>query len=346
MRLTVASSRTTVACENGVLVQPTGEPDVTLADGWTITPGLIDLQVNGFDDVFPLEDPSRLAALDALLVARGVTSYLVAAPSSDPDQVAALAHATEAFMRTGANGCLGLHLEGPVLAPGFRGAHAPEFLRTGDDPRARELLELPSVRVVTLAPEVGGALTYAADAMARGITVAAGHSGASAEQAHAAIDAGITMCTHLFNAMTPVHQRAPGIGIAYLTDPRARVAFIADGAHLHDDVVTLILAAAGQRCVLVSDAAPAGGVYADRHGGEVLAGSMLGLDDAVRRLVAVHGLALTEAVRFGSEEPAAVLGERSRGTLELGARADLVLWDADGGVATTIRAGEIVAGAV
>jgi N-acetylglucosamine-6-phosphate deacetylase len=344
--LTISSGDDTVAIEGGKIAPARGASDVTLPDGWLITPGLVDLQVNGLDDAFPLEDPSRLADLDAMLVARGVTSYLVAVISADPDQVAGLAHATQTFMQNGSNGCIGLHLEGPVLSPDHRGAHAAEFLRPGDDSAALGLLDLPGVRLVTVAPEVPGAMSYAAAAMSRRIVVAAGHSGATAEQAHDAIAAGLRLCTHLFNAMAPVHQRAPGIATAYLTDPNARVAFIADGVHLHQDIEALILAAAPDRCLLVSDAAPAGGVYADRHQGEVLAGSMKALDDGVRRLAHVHGMGLAAAARLASERPADILGESARGRLTVGARADLVIWDDQGAVAACIRGGEVVAGAL
>jgi len=278
-----------------------------------------------------------LPELDRMLGEAGVTSYLVAATSSDPAQVATLARAADA--REPGSGLLGLHLEGPVLAPTHRGAHAAEHLRTGDDPAARGLLDLPGVRLVTLAPEVDGAMALAREAIARGIVVAAGHTGASAEQARAAIDAGVRLATHLFNAMTPVHQREPGAAVAYLVHPEARVAFICDGAHLHDDTVELILRAAGERALIVSDAAPVTGEYAALHGGATLAGSTATIADGVRRLVRAQGLSLDDAVWLASARPASVLGDRSRGRLEPGARADLTIWNGDAEVVGCIRSG-------
>lgn len=334
MNIAMASGRT-LAYADGILVEPAGAPDLVLPDGWSVTPGLIDLQVNGMGDAYPLEDPTSLPALDAMLAARGVSSYLVAAPTATPEQITALARAIEGFE----GGCLGLHLEGPVLNPAFKGAHRAELMRPGSDAAALALLDLPHVRLVTVAPEVDGAMDYARAAMQRGIAVSAGHSGATAEQAREAIDAGITLCTHLFNAMTPMHQRAPGVAVAYLTDPRARPMFIADGEHLHDDVVSLILASAPERCLLVSDAAPTAGVT-QQHG--VIAGSQAGLDDAVRRLVTMHGLSAIEAVRLASARPAVVLKDASRGTLALGARADLTIWDNELRVAGCLRAGTMV----
>jgi len=312
---------------------------VKLPDGWAITAGLLDLQVNGLEGLFPVLDPSCLPELDRRLAARGVAGYLVSVPSADPEQVRALSRAADAFAREPGSGLLGLHLEGPVLSAEFRGAHREEHLRTGDDPEARALLDLPGVRLVTLAPEVRGALDFARAAMDRGIVVAAGHTGATAEEAREAIDAGIRLVTHLFNAMTPIHQRAPGAALAYLQHPQTRVAFIADGAHLHDDLVELILRTAPERCLLVSDVAPNDGVDPDHDG---LAGSAATIADGVRRVATVHGLGLSAAARLASERPAEVLGDASRGRVAPGARADLTIWDPRGEVAATFRGGELV----
>jgi N-acetylglucosamine-6-phosphate deacetylase len=302
--------------------------EIELPEGWTVTPGLVDLQVNGLGDLFPLDDPGALPALDRAMAEAGVARYLVAVPSAAPGGIRTLAESAATVAADPGTGLLGLHLEGPVLSPGFRGAHRSEDLRSGDDPEALALLDLPGVRLVTVAPDAPGGMDYARAAMQRGIVVAAGHTGATAEQAHRAIEAGVTLATHLFNAMAPVHQRAPGAAIAYLTDPRARVAFIADGEHLHDDVVELILAAAPGRCLLVSDVAPNGGV---REGHEGLAGSAATLADGVRRLVRVHGRSLPESVLLASERPAAVLGESS------GSGAGLTIWDGELGVAGCVR---------
>jgi N-acetylglucosamine-6-phosphate deacetylase len=328
----------TVAVDGSSFAAPDGAA-VKLPEGWAITAGLLDLQVNGLDDLFPLADPASLPALDLELAARGVAGYLVAVPSADPEQVRALASAAEAFAAEPGSGLLGLHLEGPVLAPEFRGAHREEHLRTGDDPEALALLDLPGVRLVTVAPEVPGALAYARAAQDRGIVVAAGHTGATAEQAREAIDAGIRLVTHVFNAMTPMHQRAPGAALAYLQHPQARVAFIADGAHLHDDLVELILATAPDRCLLVSDVAPNEGVDPDHDG---LAGSAATIADGVRRVATVHGLGLTAAVGLASERPAEVLGDPGRGRVEPGARADMTIWAPGAEVAATFRGGRLV----
>jgi N-acetylglucosamine-6-phosphate deacetylase len=334
VRLTVAAGPAVVAWEGDVLVSPAGAPDVTLPAGWAITPGLVDLQVNGIGDAFPLEDPSSLARADEALARAGVTSWLVAAPSAPRAQVEALAAAADELARAPGSGLTGLHLEGPVLSPLHAGAHPVEHLRAGDDPDALALLDLPGVRLVTVAPEARAAMGYAATALERGIVVAAGHTGATLEQARAAIDAGVTVATHLFNAMAPVHQREPGTAIAYLLDRRARVGFIGDGTHLHDATIELILRTAGARAFLVSDAIPEGPTSRDVPEG-VLAGSAITIAGAVRRLGLSHGF--ENVVRLATEAPASVLGMSGLG--RPGARADLAIWDADNVVAGCVRAG-------
>jgi len=342
MRLSLRAANRLVCIDGPVLSAPPAGPVVDLPEGWSITPGLIDLQVNGLGELFPLGDPACLPALDARLAAAGVTSWLCAVPSSEPARVAALAAAVAAARDGSDTGLLGLHLEGPVLSPEHPGAHPPEHLRRGDDPQTRALLELPGVRMITLAPEVPGARAYAAAAIARGIVVAAGHTGATYEQAIEAIEDGIDVATHLFNAMTPVHQRAPGAALAYLLDERARVALIADGVHLHDAILALALRVAGPRVFLVSDAAPDPDAAPDRRPpAGVLAGSAATLADGVGRIARVHGLGIEEAARMASAAPAALLEAADRGTLAPGARADLAIWDAELKVAGCIRGGEV-----
>ncbi|MFA5890321.1 MAG: amidohydrolase family protein [Actinomycetota bacterium] len=349
MRLTLAApaadgadGHILVAMDGGKFTHSAGAPDVTLPEGWKLTPGLVDLQVNGIDDVFPLEDPSRLPDLDALLAARGVARYLVAAPTADPAAVHDLARAAAEFTAGGDTGCAGLHLEGPVLSPAHAGAHPIEHLRNGDDAQARALLDLPGVRLVTLAPEVQGGLAYAAEATARGIAVAAGHTGMSAAQANEAIARGITLATHIFNAMTPIHQRAPGCALVYLLHPGARPTFIADGVHLADELVELILRLAGDRAILVSDAAPSTGVQRARPNDGRLAGSEAGLFDGVCRLVHTHGLSHAQAAHLASGHPANVLGNPHPGVFAPGASADLTIVDSSCDPVGTIRNGEFV----
>lgn len=339
MNTTIAAGNLTIAIEGERIARaPAGiDADVVLPDGWHLTPGLIDLQVNGYGDLFPLERPNDVSALDEVMARAGVTSYLVAAPSAPVEQVRALA---EALAAGAPAGVAGMHLEGPVLSHAFPGAHPPENLRPGSDPAVLALLDLPNVRFVTVAPEVEGGMEWARAALSRRITVAAGHTAMTYEQALDAIGNGITYATHLFNAMTGIHHRAPGCVGAYLLDPRARFTFIADGVHLSDAVVDLIMRAASERAVLVSDAAPVAGV-AERAAPEgVIAGSQATLGDAFARIA--RGYGVHRAISAACAMPASVLGDGARGALAPGARADLAIWNEDFACMTTIRAGELI----
>jgi N-acetylglucosamine-6-phosphate deacetylase len=213
------------------------------------------------------------------------------------------------------------------------------------------------VALVTLAPEQPRALDVVRDLVDAGVMVSAGHSSASAEEATAAIDAGVTAVTHLFNAMGPLHHRDPGLAGVALSDERVRVGAIADGLHLHPATVALAARALGDRLCLVTDAVaalgmPAGRVplgvleaFATEDGVRLadgtLAGSDLSLDRAVRNLMAFAGVSLPTAVAAVTASPAALLGLDDRGVIRAGAAADLALLDAGGGVVATVVGGRI-----
>jgi N-acetylglucosamine-6-phosphate deacetylase len=254
---------------------------------------------------------------------------------------------------------LGLHLEGPFLAPERRGAHPPGHLRlpdaalVADEGWSRD----GGVRLVTVAPELPGALDLVRRLVASGVVVSAGHSTASAEQAVAAIDAGVTGVTHLFNAMSPLHHRDPGLVGVALTDERVRVGIIADGLHVHPTAVALAARAVGGRLCLVTDAVaalglPAGRValgameaFASDDGVRLadgtLAGSDLSLDRAVRNLEDFAGVSLAAAVAAATSTPAALLGLSDRGVIAPGAMGDLVVLDDDASVVATVVGGRV-----
>jgi N-acetylglucosamine-6-phosphate deacetylase len=245
-----------------------------------------------------------------------------------------------------------------VLAAAFAGAHRVEHLA----PAASLVAEpghLAGVALLTLAPELPGALDLVAAAVERGIVVSVGHTGAPAETVHRAADAGATYATHLFNAMGGFHQRAPGPAGAVLADERLTAGLILDRHHLHDDVVNLAWRVLGpQRTSLVSDATAALGVApgqtalagrtvhveagAVRTADGTLAGTRFALDDAVRNLVAVTGCSLVDALHAVTTVPARLLGLADRGAIAPGAVADLVVL-ADGlDVVATVVAGHVV----
>jgi N-acetylglucosamine-6-phosphate deacetylase len=336
-----------------------GEAD---AASGTVVAGFIDLQCNGAGGIDLTAEPERLWEVSAILPRYGVTAWLPTIVSSPRAIVERAMAALVDRPATASPGHvaepLGLHLEGPFLAADHRGAHDPRHLAVPsiDGARAAGWTRDAGVAMVTLAPELPGALELARALGQRGVVVAAGHSGATAEQAAAAADAGVILVTHLFNAMAPLHHRAPGLAGTALTDRRWRCGVIADGVHLHPQIVALAWAALGERLVLVTDAvaaldAPPGPIRLGElvvestsgHGVRLpdgtLAGSDLSMDRAVRNLAAFSGCSLSEACRAAAAAPAAVLGVTDRGRLAPGARADLVVLTATGDVTTTIIGG-------
>jgi N-acetylglucosamine-6-phosphate deacetylase len=310
-------------------------------------------------------EPERVWEVAAALPRWGVTAWLptvVTAPRSV--RVRALR-----ALRDGPPGGtgvyavpLGLHLEGPFLAPDRRGAHdarhllAPTPEVVDDEGWSADA----GVALVTLAPELPGALDLVRRLVDRGVVVSAGHSSASEAEATAAFDAGVTYVTHLFNAMAPLGHRAPGLVGAALVDDRVRVGLIADGLHVAPTVVALAARALADRLTLVTDAVAALGappgplrlgdlaVTVSEADGAVrladgtLAGSTLALDQAVRNLVAYAGVPLAEAVRAATAAPAAVLGLADRGVVAPGAVGDLTLLTPAGEVVATVVGGRLV----
>ena len=335
------------------------------AAGLLVVPGFVDVQCNGAVGVDITADPERLWEVAAALPRWGVTSWLPTVVTAPP-AIRARALAT---LRSGPPSGrddvrlfampLGLHLEGPFLAPERRGAHPAKHLRAPDPSLVADegWSRQSGVALVTLAPELPRALDVVRELVAAGVVVSAGHSSASAEEATAAIDAGITAVTHLFNAMGPLHHRDPGLAGVALSDERVRVGAIADGIHLHPATVALAARALGDRLCLVTDAVAALGIPAGRVplgvleafatedgvrlADGTLAGSDLSLDRAVRNLVAFAGVSLPEAVAAATMAPAALLGLGDRGVIRAGAVADLTLLDAGGAVVATVVGGRL-----
>ena len=332
------------------------------ANGLLLAPGFIDLQVNGaFGSDFTAE-PSAIWEVGARLPEYGVTTYLPTVVTSPPETVADAQEVVCQGPPPGYRGAtaLGLHLEGPFLNPDKRGAHNPAYLRPPSLPAIASWYPDQGVRLVTLAPELPGALDVVRALAARGVVVSAGHSAATLQQARAGIEAGITYGTHLFNAMPPLGHREPGLAGALLTDSRVAVGIIADGVHLHPALVALIWRAKGPGQVnLVTDAMAALGmppgryrlgqrdVTSDGRAARLadgrLAGCVLSLDETVRNLVDFAGCSPSEAVATVTTVPASVLGlADSYGLVAPGRRADLTLLDDKLHVVATIVAGEVV----
>lgn len=317
-------------------------------------PGFVDLQVNGFAGVdFLGADADGYAAAGDGLLETGVTSYLpTLITSPEADLVAALR-----AVPTAGRGprILGVHLEGPFLSPARLGTHGLASRHDPDPALLERLLAAGPVRLMTLAPELPGALDLIDDLHARGVTVSLGHSDATAAQAHAAFDRGVRTVTHVFNAMRPLAHRDPGIVGAALTRPEVIVQAIVDGVHLDPEIVRLLWRVAGGRLALVTDAIAGAGlgdgtyalgeieiVVADdvvRREDGVLAGSALTMIEAVRNLVA-EDVPLALALEAASAVPARILGLGDVGDLRPGGRADIVVIDDALEVVRTIVGGE------
>jgi N-acetylglucosamine-6-phosphate deacetylase len=324
-----------------------------------IAPGLIDLQVNGGYGVEVGEDPDALRHLAGRLPATGVTAFLPTVVSAEADSYARVFPAFDSAREADGARLLGLHLEGPFLSPARKGAHRPELIEAADDDLFAELLRSDTLRLMTLAPERPGATARIAALRERGVVVSLGHSDATYEEFVAGIDAGATMATHLYNAMSPFRHRAPGAIGAALTDDRVAIGLVVDGVHSHPASVRLALRAKGvERVALVTDMMAAAGmppgdyalggqrVLVDRTsarlGDGTLAGAILTLDQAVRNAVAWGGASTGEALRMASEVPARLLGLGNAGRLVVGGEADLVLLDELLTVQATIIGGRTV----
>ena len=351
------------------------------ASGWsgpapepvgTVTPGYVDIHCHGGGGhAVTSPDPGEVAAVAAHHLSRGTTTMLASLVSaSTPDLVAALA-AIASVARAGSP-VIGCHVEGPFLDPAHRGAHDPAQLRlpgldelgtwlaAGVDDAGR-----PTVRMVTLAPELPGAAAAIELLERSGVVVGLGHTGADASDFGEALRSlRRPLVTHLFNGMEPLHHRRPG-PVAASLDALARgathVELIADGVHLADETVHLVFAVdPGRHVVLVSDAMAAAGMPdGDFELGSVrvrvengrawtrtdppsLAGGTSHVADLVRRCVLHAGVDPVAAVAAASTTPAALLGLADRGSLATGLRADLVVLDGDWRVRRVMSGGDWV----
>jgi N-acetylglucosamine-6-phosphate deacetylase len=348
---------------DGVVVDPETDltdPVVVDGTGLLMSPGFIDLQCNGGLGIDLTSEPERMWELAAGLPRWGVTAWLPTIVTSPPEIASRALRALNEGPPTGWSGAvpLGLHLEGPFLAPARKGAHAERLLQPPSLAAVEGWSRQAGVALVTLAPELDGAVEVIGALVERGVVVSMGHSDATAEDAQAGIETGARWVTHLFNAMAPLHHRAPGLAGIALSDERVHAGLIADGIHVHPAVVALAQRALGERLTLVTDAVSALGMPAgqQRLGRQVvtvgdegvrlpdgtLAGSVLSMDQAVRNLGAFTGCPPEVALRAASTAPARVLGDRTRGALANGARADVVLLTEAMEVVVTVIGGELV----
>ena len=331
----------------------------------TLAPGFVDIHIHGGAGYDVMQGGAAgLSSIETLLARHGVCNYFPTTVTAPEDATlralellaAAIERAAVSADSTGARP-LGIHLEGPFISHKRRGVHPPENLLTPSVAAFDRFWQAARghIRVLTIAPELPGAVEVIAEASARRVCVSLGHSDADLNAARAGIAAGARHATHTFNAMRPLDHRDPGILGEVLTDSRLSADIIADGIHLDPIIVELFLKAKGpDAAVLITDATAATGMPDGRYrlgslevevkggrcmvGGK-LAGSVLNMDRAVRNVVQFARWELQQAVRLATLNPARVAGVKQGGVLEAGAPADLVVLSPSGEVRQTIIRG-------
>ncbi len=319
---------------------PPRPADVDLGGGY-LSPGFIDIHTHGGGGATVVgADPQAVATFAEAHRRHGTTTIVASLVSAHPDalarDVAALAELVDQGL------IIGSHLEGPWISPAHKGAHDPGTLRDPDPAEVEALLKVGrgTIRMVTLAPEWPHGVEAVRRFAGAGVVAAVGHTDATYDQTRAAIDAGATVSTHLYNAMRPINHREPGPIVALTEDERVTSELILDGTHVHHSAAAFARRAAEGRIVMITDAMSAA---AGEDGDYMLGDLAVKVVNGVARLVeggAIAGSTLTMdvAVRFAIEQvgmdpfatfsavtstPARVLGLDDRGTLAVGARADL-----------------------
>ncbi len=363
-RLAQGGSPTDVATADGVITAIGTDLDVD-ADGVVdlrgarLAPGFIDLQVNGAFGWDITADPETMWAIGERLRDHGVTAFLPTLVSTDLEQITVARQVVLAGPPAGYLGAtvLGLHIEGPFLSPERHGAHDPTKLRLPSPELVAGWSPATGVRLVTLAPELPGALDTIAALAAFGVVVSAGHSSATFDEAVAGFDHGVRMVTHLFNAMSGVGHRDPGLAAAAMADHRVTVGLILDLVHVQRGAVRAAWSAVGpDRLLLVTDIAAIAGAESisgvlgnqelisgddgvPRLASGVLAGSVLTLDAAVRNHVDAIGAGLDAAIASVTTVPARLMGIDR--TITPGAPADFTIIDDELSVVGTVVGGHL-----
>ena len=326
-----------------------------------LAPGFVDVHVPGWGGYDVMGSLADLDGMARALLRRGVTSFLPTGVTSPLPTLHAWADRVRAWIPAApadGAGPVGFNLEGPFLSPAKKGAHNPELLLDPADVPWSDIEPLvEGLAVMTVAPEIPGGLELIRRLTSLGVRISIGHSAADVAGAVAGYEAGGVTTTHLFNGMTGVDHRSPGVAVAAMTRDAAWVELIADGHHVHPALWAIIeRTKPADRLMLISDAIPLAGMGDGRltisgldievrdgrctlaDGSGTLAGSVIALDTAVRNMVA-NGTSLPAAVAAASRNPLAMLGIDDRGRLAPGQRADLVELDDGLAVRRVMRGG-------
>lgn len=341
--------RREVCTDGSRIAAESGDERVLDAAGCYVVPGLIDLHFHGcMGEDFSDAGADGLRIMAEYELRHGVTGICPAGMTLPEKQLVAMCENAAGHKRTAKGGAelVGINLEGPFLSEAKKGAQNGAYLQAPDIRLLRRLQEASGglARLVTVAPELPGAVEFIREAQKAGITVSLGHTMADYDTARAAFEAGARQVTHLFNAMPPFTHRAPGVVGAAFDDARVCVELICDGVHIHKSVVRAVFRLFGpERVILISDTMRAAGMPDGNYtlGGQdvtvkgalctladgTIAGSATNLMSCLKTAVS-FGIPLKDAVRAASWNPAGVLGVRdSMGSLEVGKKANLVLLD-------------------
>ena len=349
-----------------------GAADVNIdCSGHYVVPGFIDVHVHGVQGFDTLTGEDGIASMAACFPAFGVTAFCPTSIACDPVALGRMLAAVRRARTAGAPGArvLPAHLESNFINPDFKGAQPLDCLRLPRGPATsgtfsgREILDTiagarPDVGIITIAPELDGALDLIADLVQAGHAVSLGHSGATYEQALAGIAAGARQATHLFNRMPPVAHRAPGLAGAVLEREEIAAELVCDGVHVHPAMMKVAVSAKRpERIMAITDGTAGSGLpYGSKStiGGRpievreasyledgTLAGSALTLDRAFALLVATVGMSLVDAATVCATTPARELNLHGFGVIAPGAVADLVVLDRNFGVRQTYIAGRL-----
>ncbi len=331
------------------------------AQGCYIVPGFIDVHVHGADGHDTMDATTEaIHGMAAFYAKHGVTSYYPTTMTMPaPNIQAALENVEHCPQPTNGAQHLGVHVEGPYLNLKYKGAQPPEYFRPPSPAEYGQWLESGVCKLMTVAPEIEGAMQMIQELSAQGVEFAIGHSAATYEEAVKGFDSGVRQVTHTFNGMVGLHHREPGALAAILTDDRVNAQLIADGIHVHPGMIRLLVRAkSADHVMLITDAIEATGLSDGDYdlGGQTvtvkegiariangaLAGSTLTMDKAVRNMVAFTDLPLQKIIGMASAVPARAMKLANKGKLAAGCDADVVLLNRQLDVMMTIVGGNVV----